>query len=72
MLIIIKTLGERTRMDAMTKMWLSIAAILVMGLSVFLITFARAKTTGLVRGLLSLIAFIIMVAGFLVGVVSIT
>lgn len=65
-------MGELARMDAMTKMWLSIAAILVMGLSVFLITFARAKTTGLVRGLLSLIAFIIMLAGFLVGVVSIT
>ncbi|GIP20125.1 MULTISPECIES: DUF2768 family protein [Paenibacillus] len=59
-------------MDAMTKMWLSIAAILVMGLSVFLISFARAKTTGIVRGLLSIVAFIIMLAGFLVGIVSIT
>ncbi|MBP1999526.1 hypothetical protein J2Z69_000545 [Paenibacillus shirakamiensis] len=59
-------------MDAMTKMWLSIAAILVMGLSVFLITFARSKTKGWVRGILSLIAFLIMVTGFLVGVVSIT
>lgn len=59
-------------MDAMTKMWLSIAAILVMGLSVFLVTFARSKTTGILKGILSLIAFIIMLAGFLVGVVSIT
>lgn len=31
-------------MDPMTKMWLSLIAILVMGLSVFLITFARSKT----------------------------
>ncbi|MBA9085370.1 hypothetical protein D3C81_1277270 [compost metagenome] len=59
-------------MDAMTKMWLSIAAILVMGLSVFLITFARTKTKGFLRGILSLIAFIIMLAGFLTGLVSIT
>ncbi|WP_120465162.1 DUF2768 family protein [Paenibacillus aceti] len=59
-------------MDAMTKMWLSIAAILVMGLSVFLITLARTKTKGLLRGILSLIAFVIMLAGFLTGLVSIT
>ncbi len=59
-------------MDAMTKMWLSLAAILVMGLSVFLITFARTKTKGVIRGVLSLIAFVIMLAGFLTGIVSIT
>jgi len=59
-------------MDAMTKMWLSLAAILVMGLSVFLITFARTKTKGILRGLLSLVAFVIMLAGFLTGLVSIT
>lgn len=59
-------------MDAMTKMWLSLAALLVMGLSVFLITFARNKTKGIVRGLLSLFAFLIMMIGFLAGLVSIT
>ncbi|RCX23244.1 uncharacterized protein DUF2768 [Fontibacillus phaseoli] len=59
-------------MDAMTKMWLSLAAILVMGLSVFLITFARTKTKGVIRGVLSLVAFVIMLAGFLAGLVSIT
>lgn len=59
-------------MDAMDKMWLSIAAVLVMGISVFLITFARTKTKGIIRGILSLIAFIIMLAGFLTGLVSIT
>ncbi|AZK47163.1 DUF2768 family protein [Paenibacillus lentus] len=58
-------------MDAMTKMWLSIAAILVMGVSVFLVTFARTKTKGLVKGILSLLAFIIMLIGFLMGLVSI-
>ncbi len=59
-------------LDAMTKMWLSIAAILVMGLSVFLITFARTKTKGLLKGILSLVAFVIMLAGFLTGLISIT
>ncbi|MCM3784027.1 DUF2768 family protein [Neobacillus mesonae] len=58
-------------MSAMDKMWLSIIAILIMGLSVFLITFARAKTKGIIKGVLSLIAFIIMLIGFLSGVVSI-
>lgn len=58
-------------MDAMDKMWLSIAAILVMGISVFLITFARTKTKGIIKGILSLIAFIIMLTGFLTGLVSI-
>lgn len=58
-------------MDAMTKMWLSIAAIFIMGISVFIITFARSKTKGIIRGVLSLIAFVIMVVGFLTGLVSI-
>ncbi|WP_059052494.1 DUF2768 family protein [Paenibacillus senegalimassiliensis] len=59
-------------MDAMTKMWLSIAAVLIMGISVFLITFARTKTKGLVKWVLSFIAFLIMLTGFLAGLVSIT
>lgn len=65
-------MGEFTFMDAMTKMWLSIAAILVMGVSVFLVTFARTKTKGIVKGILSLLAFIVMLTGFLMGLVSIT
>ncbi|MBT2283830.1 DUF2768 family protein [Paenibacillus polymyxa] len=59
-------------MSAMDKMWLSLVAILIMGLSVFLITFARAKTKGIVRGLLSLIAFLIMLIGFFGGIASLT
>ncbi|MCM3126545.1 MULTISPECIES: DUF2768 family protein [unclassified Paenibacillus] len=58
-------------MSAMDKMWLSIIAILIMGVSVFLITFARAKTKGIIKGVLSVIAFIIMLIGFFSGVVSI-
>ncbi|MGN7761770.1 DUF2768 family protein [Paenibacillus sp. 22594] len=58
-------------MDPMTKMWLSLIAILIMGLSVFLITFARSKTKGLLRGILSVIAFVIMIIGLLGGIASI-
>ncbi len=58
-------------MDPMTKMWLSLIAILIMGVSVFLITFARSRTKGLLRGILSLVAFVIMIIGFLGGVASI-
>ncbi|MFC3745832.1 DUF2768 family protein [Paenibacillus sp. GCM10012306] len=58
-------------MDPMTKMWLSLIAILVMGLSVFLITFARSKTKGVVRAILSVIAFVTMVIGILGGAASI-
>ena len=58
-------------MDPMTKMWLSLIAILIMGLSVFLITFARSKTKGLIRVVLSVVAFITMIIGFLGGVASI-
>ncbi|AIQ19385.1 MULTISPECIES: DUF2768 family protein [Paenibacillus] len=58
-------------MDPMTKMWLSLIAILVMGLSVFLITFARSKTKGLLRAILSIVAFVIMLIGLLGGAASI-
>ncbi|MEY8746412.1 MULTISPECIES: DUF2768 family protein [Paenibacillus] len=59
-------------MSAMDKMWLSLVAILIMGLSVFLITFARAKTKGIIRGVLSFIAFLIMLIGFFGGIASLT
>ncbi|MCZ1267188.1 MULTISPECIES: DUF2768 family protein [Paenibacillus] len=59
-------------MNAMDKMWLSLVAILIMGLSVFLITFARSKTKGVVRGILSLIAFLIMLIGLFGGIASLT
>jgi hypothetical protein len=58
-------------MDPMTKMWLSLIAVLIMGLSVFLITFARSKTKGWLRGVLSVLAFVIMLIGILGGAASI-
>ncbi|WP_340024452.1 DUF2768 family protein [Paenibacillus sp. FSL K6-1096] len=58
-------------MDPMTKMWLSLIAVLIMGLSVFLITFARNKTRGLLRVVLSVLAFIFLLIGILGGAASI-
>ncbi len=64
--------GEFDPMDPMTKMWVSLVAMLILGCSVFLITFARTKTKGVIRIALSLIAFLFMVVGFLGGVLSLT
>jgi hypothetical protein len=60
-----------TDMDAMTKMWVSLIGIGLMALSAVAITFARLKTRGFVRFVLSLIAFILLSAGFLLGLISI-
>jgi Protein of unknown function (DUF2768). len=58
-------------MDAMTKMWVSLIGIGLMALSAAAITFARLKTKGFVRVVLSLIAFIMLAVGFLFGLISI-
>lgn len=59
-------------MDPMQKMWLSLIALLIMGLSVFLVTFARSKTKGVIRMGLSTVAFVMMLVGFITGLASIT
>ncbi|MDQ6418246.1 DUF2768 family protein [Paenibacillus sp. LHD-117] len=58
-------------MDAMTKMWVSFIGIGLMALAAFLITFARVKTKGAVKLVLSIIAFILLVFGFIYGFFSI-
>jgi len=58
-------------MDPMTKMWISLAAIGMLALSVVMVTFARLKTKGLVRRLLILVAFVVFLFGTLFGLVSI-
>lgn len=59
-------------MDPMQKMWLSMIALLIMGLSVVLVTFARSKTKGALRMGLSFVAFMMMLVGFITGLASIT
>jgi hypothetical protein len=58
-------------MDAMTKMWVSFIGIGLMALAAVLITIARTKTRGVVRIVLSIVAFIVLVLGFIYGFASI-
>jgi hypothetical protein len=64
-------MGESETMDGMTKMWVSFIGIGLMAFSAFLIMFARTKTKGWIKGILSLIAFIMLLAGMLYGLISI-
>lgn len=58
-------------MDAMTKMWVSLFGIGLMALAALLITFARIKTKGIVKFLLSTIAFLFLIVGVICGLISI-
>lgn len=58
-------------MDPMTKMWVSFVGIGLMALAAFLITFARVKTKGAIRLVLSIVAFVLLVFGFIYGFFSI-
>lgn len=58
-------------MDPMQKMWVSFIAIGLMAVAAFVITFARSKTRGVVRFLLTLIAFVTLFIAMLLGIISI-
>jgi hypothetical protein len=58
-------------MDPMTKMWVSFVGIGLMVLAAVIITFARLKTRGWVRLILSVVAFILLLAGLVYGMVAI-
>lgn len=58
-------------MDPMTKMWVSLFGIGMMAIAAILITVARLKTKGVIKFILSSIAFIILIIGFICGLISI-
>lgn len=58
-------------MDGMTKMWISFLGIGLMAVAAFLITFARVKTKGVTKFILSFIAFVLLIFGFIYGLFSI-
>jgi hypothetical protein len=58
-------------LDPMTKMWVSFIGIGLMVVAAVIITFARLKTKGWVRLVLSLLAFLLLLAGLLYGMVAI-
>ncbi len=58
-------------MDSMTKMWVSFVGIGLMVLAAAIITFARIKTKGIIRFILSIAAFVTLLVGMLCGFISI-
>lgn len=58
-------------MSAMDKMWVSLIGIGLMAIAAVIITFARLKTRGVIKFALSTIAFIFLIIGFILGVLSI-
>lgn len=57
-------------MTGMEKMWASFVAIGLMALASALITFARYKTTGFIKFILSLISFIMLIVAVLYMLLS--
>ncbi|SEN24642.1 DUF2768 family protein [Paenibacillus sp. OV219] len=58
-------------MDPMMKMWVSFVGIGLMAIAAVMISLARLKTKGVLRGILSLTAFLLLVIGGLLGLFSI-
>ncbi len=59
-------------MDPMTKMWVSLVGIGLMALAAVIISIARYKTKGILKGILSFVAFGMLVLGGILGFISIT
>ncbi|MFS0722663.1 DUF2768 family protein [Paenibacillus sp. 1P07SE] len=58
-------------MDPMTKMWVSFIGIGLMAFAALLITVARTKTKGVIRLILSIVAFALLLFGILYSFISI-
>ncbi|THF78360.1 DUF2768 family protein [Cohnella fermenti] len=58
-------------MDPMMKMWVSFVGIGLMVLAAVVVMFARAKTKGVLRFGLSLVAFACLLFGMLCGFIAI-
>lgn len=60
------------KLDPMSKMWVSFIGIGLMVAAALIITFARAKTKGWIRTVLTLVAVVMLIYGMLCGLLSIT
>ncbi|MFX3633499.1 MAG: DUF2768 family protein [Candidatus Pristimantibacillus sp.] len=58
-------------MDPMTKMWVSLVGIGLMAIAAVIVSFARLKTKGVLKFILSLVAFVLLVIGFIYGIFAI-
>lgn len=54
----------------MDKMWVSFIAIGLMAVASLLVTFARLKTKGIVRFILTAVAFVLLLLALLYGMIS--
>ncbi|MFC5531734.1 DUF2768 family protein [Cohnella yongneupensis] len=59
-------------MNPMDKMWVSFIGIGLMVLAALIISFARVKTKGWVKLVLTLIAIVMLIYGMICGLLSIT
>lgn len=57
--------------DPMTKMWLSFIAIGLLLAASGIISFTRAKTRGVLRIVLTIIAVVVLIYGVIIGYLSI-
>ncbi|BBI33185.1 DUF2768 family protein [Cohnella abietis] len=59
------------KLDPMSKMWVSFIGMGLMVISAAIIYYARAKTKGWIRLVLTLVAFVVLIYGLLCGLLSI-
>jgi hypothetical protein len=60
------------KLDPMSKMWVSFIGIALMVIAALIITYARTKTKGWIRLVLTLIAIVMLIYGFICGLLAIT
>lgn len=58
-------------MDPMQKMWASFVAIGLMVLSALIVSWARAKTRGWIRAVITIVAFLMLLIGVIFAFFSI-
>ncbi|WP_229263687.1 DUF2768 family protein [Cohnella cholangitidis] len=58
------------KLSAMNKMWVSMIGIGLMVLAALVITYARNKTKGWVRLVLTLVAIVMLIYGMICGLLS--
>lgn len=57
-------------LSSMDKMWVSFIGIGLMIIASLMVTFARLKTKGVIRLILTFIAFVLLLLGLLFGLIS--
>lgn len=64
-------LYAEAKLSSMDKMWVSFIGIGLMVLAALIITFARNKTKGWIKAVLTLVAAVLLIYGMICGIISI-